>query len=279
METSFVDRAIDLLEQIDGSREKKEWCHRYSVYFSDSEQKELCRNIHEFVDGAYTEGLIISNYQNVIRRWRLEEQNIETADSIWLETQPYLCVLASIAWHFRRDHFCEGSLISQSIANGILLRLFQRLKLLSPTASPATTLQNLYRCRCESIPEEPGVYWVLAPKGMPIRFTEQVYNRSALPYPVEILAQKYMDLADKEILYIGKADGKKGLRQRLRQYMDHGWKNASNHKGGRAVWQIEDAGSLLLAYEVCENAGVREKQLLAEYKAKNGNYPLANWRG
>lgn len=48
---------------------------------------------------------------------------------------------------------------------------------------------------------------------------------------------------------------------------------------GRAVWQIEDAGLLLLAYEACENAGVREKQLLAEYKAKNGNYPLANWRG
>ena len=32
-------------------------------------------------------------------------------------------------------------------------------------------------------------------------------------------------------------------------------------------------------YEECEDARAREKQLLADYKAENGSYPLANWRG
>ena len=61
--------------------------------------------------------------------------------------------------------------------------------------------------------------------------------------------------------------------------LNYGWNNATNHKGGRAIWQIEDAGLLLLAYEECEDARAREKQLLADYKAENGCYPLANWRG
>ena len=120
--------------------------------------------------------------------------------------------------------------------------------------------------------------WVLRPVGMPIRFTEQIYNRSASLYSAEMLSSKYLNCENQEVLYIGKADGKKGLRQRLKQYMNYGWNNATNHKGGRAIWQIEDAGLLLLAYEECE-ARAREKQLLADYKAENGSYPLANWRG
>ena len=249
------------------------------MYSSNPGQEELLRDLNTFEDRAYGEGLVISNYQEVLRRWQLEERSIANADPEWLETQPYLCVLACIAWQFRRDHFCEGSLINQSIADGIMLRLFRRLKLVCPTLSPPTTLQSLYCCECENIPEKAGVYWVLRPAGMPIRFTEQIYNRSAPLYSAELLSNKYLNCQNQEVLYIGKADGKKGLRQRLKQYMNYGWNNATNHKGGRAIWQIEGAGLLLLAYEECEDARAREKQLLADYKAENGCYPLANWRG
>ena len=169
--------------------------------------------------------------------------------------------------------------MNQIIADGIMLRLLRRLKLVCPTSSLATTLQTLYRSECENIPETSGVYWVLRPVGMPIRFTEQIYNRSASLYSAEMLSSKYLNCENQEVLYIGKADGKKGLRQRLKQYMNYGWNNATNHKGGRAIWQIEDAGLLLLAYEECEDGRIREKQLLADYKAENGCYPLANWRG
>ena len=79
--------------------------------------------------------------------------------------------------------------------------------------------------------------------------------------------------------FLGFKKGKRGLRQRLKQYMDYGRGNGNIHAGGRAVWQISDCGLLLLAYEACENAGERERQLLQEYREKNGSYPLANWRG
>lgn len=274
----FLNWAITLLEQIESSQEKKTWCHNYSVYASNPGQEELFRDLMGFMDGAYENGLVISNYQEVLQRWQLEKRSVADADPAWLETQPYLCVLACIAWHFRRDHFCEGTLIAQSIADGIMLRLFRRLRLLCPAAAPATTLQTLYHCGCSCVPEVSGVYRVLRPEGMTIRFTEHMYNRSAKLYSAEKLSRKYMDCSDQEILYIGKANGRKGLRQRIKQYIDYGWNHAANHKGGRAVWQIEDAGLLLLAYEECEDAEAQEKQLLADYKAKNGSYPLANWR-
>ena len=120
-EALFLSWAIDLLEQIENSPEKNAWCHHYSVYSSNPGQEELLRDLNTFEDRAYGEGLVISNYQEVLRRWQLEERSIADADPEWLETQPYLCVLACIAWHFRRDHFCEGSLINQSIADGIML--------------------------------------------------------------------------------------------------------------------------------------------------------------
>lgn len=277
--SEFLSWAISLLEKIENSPEKKAWCHHYSVYSSNPGQEELSQDLDNFMTGAYENGLVITNYHEVLQKWDLDEQSVAGADPTWLETQPYLCVLACIAWHFRRDHFSEGSLISESIAEGVMLRLLRRLRQLCPTAAPATTLQTLYRYGCDCIPEAPGVYRVLRPEGMSIRFTEHTYNHSAKIYPVEVLSHKYEGCKDQEILYIGKADGKKGLRQRLKQYMNYGWDKATNHRGGRAIWQIEDAGFLLLAFEECEDAEAREKQLLADYKAKNGSYPLANWRG
>ena len=159
-ENLFLDWAIKLLEQIETSEEKKLWCRRYSVYSRSPGQKTLSRDLHDFVDRTYQAGLVIQNYHEVIQKWGLEERNIAIAPPGWLEMQPYLCVLACIAWHFRRDHFCEGSLISQSIAEGVLLRLFRRLKALCPTAVPAVTLQELCCNDCHSVPEVPGVYWV-----------------------------------------------------------------------------------------------------------------------
>ena len=256
-ENLFLDWAIKLLEQIETSEEKKLWCRRYSVYSRSPGQKTLARDLHDFVDRTYQAGLVIQNYHEVIQKWGLEERNIAIAPPGWLEMQPYLCVLACIAWHFRRDHFCEGSLISQSIAEGVLLRLFRRLKALCPTSVPAVTLQELCCNDCHSVPEVPGVYWVFAPEGMAIRFSEQEYRPKAKIYPAKKLQEKYEGCADQSILYIGKAEGKRGLRQRLRQYMDYGLGRGNIHAGGRAVWQISDCGLLLLAYEACENPGER----------------------
>ena len=120
-----------------------------------------------------------------------------------------------------------------------------------PTVS---TLAELHQTKCGSLPCQPGIYRVLVP-------------------------EKYAQCTDKTVLYIGKANGRGGLRQRVLQYVKYGWGTAVNHKGGRAIWQVKDYPLLLLEYEVCENCEQREHELLAAYKKESGTYPLANWRG
>lgn len=275
-----MDWAIALLTEIETTPDKLAWCQRYSVYTLNAGQESLKQELYTLIDQSYKHSLVISNYCEVIEYWNLNEQEITVANPAWLERQHYLCILASIAWHFRRDHFCEGSLIHDSIASGALLRLFRRLRVLCPSVTPAVTLSELIGNNCQSIPDVPGVYWVLVPEGMTISFTEKVFNKHASLYPTERLLTKYKKCTEREVLYIGKAEGVGGLRQRLKQYMKYGQGKGCIHKGGRAIWQVENAGLLLLAYEICENAESREKQLLQEYKMRNNNtYPLANWRG
>ena len=120
---------------------------------------------------------------------------------------------------------------------------------------------------------------MLVPEKVPVSFIESPRNSSAESYPSALLEQKYNQCADKSVLYIGKANGRDGLRQRVQQYIKYGWNTASNHKGGRAVWQVENFPILLLEYEVCEDCEQREHELLAAFKRENGVYPLANWRG
>ncbi len=145
------------------------------------------------------------------------------------------------------------------------------------------TLEELYRTNCEEIPTEKGIYQVLVPEGMEIHFMETSPNPSVEPYKKQCLEEKYAKCHDKTLLYIGKANGKNGLKQRIRQYMHFGFgkKKTVNHKGGRAIWQIENYGSLLLTCEVCSDCETVEHDLLAAYKESNPEnvYPLANWRG
>lgn len=279
MPDTFLERSIALLKGIEASPEKAEWCKQYSVYAPNSGQDDLARSLYAFMDQAYTSGLVITNYHQAIQQYGLDETSIINAEPAWLKEQPYLPTLACIAYHFRRDHFSEGSLIRESIASGAMLRMLCHLKSQSFGTYIATTLDTLYRNECRGIPDEPGVYWVLAPDGVPIRFKPAAPNHAAPLYPVDLLTQKYAGCRDKQVLYIGKAGGKKGLRQRLQQYMKYGRNEAINHKGGRAIWQIQNTGMLLLTYTPCPDCVMREHQLLRDYKAVNGCYPLANWRG
>ncbi len=141
------------------------------------------------------------------------------------------------------------------------------------------SLHELYQSGCATIPKESGVYFVMVPDDMKISFLPSALNPHAPSYEVAVLQKKYAICAEKKILYIGKASGKNGLCQRLRQYMKYGWNEGTNHKGGRAIWQILHAEQLLLTYEICKDADKREHELLSEFKAKNGCYPLANWKG
>lgn len=160
-----------------------------------------------------------------------------------------------------------------------MLRLFRHLRELYKSHPSISTLEELHHTNCHALPCRPGIYRVLVPEKVPVSFIEFPRNSSTESYPSALLEQKYNQCADKSVLYIGKANGRDGLRQRVQQYIKYGWNTAANHKGGRAVWQVENFPILLLEYEVCEDCEQREHELLAAFKRENGVYPLANWRG
>lgn len=143
------------------------------------------------------------------------------------------------------------------------------------------------------IPDKNGYYIVYKPKNFEIILNPETdavgsYVKQGetinLVYPMEILQTKLeavnsiQDKEFKDILYIGKAEGKNGLRQRITQFVAYGYRDGNNHRGGRAIWQIENNKSLLLDYFVCENAEAKEREFLIEFEQKFHIYPFANWQ-
>lgn len=84
--------------------------------------------------------------------------------------------------------------------------------------------------------------------------------------------------ANQKVLYIGKAGGERNrLRQRIKQYVRYGYHEVKNHRGGRAIWQVNNNKQLLLGYFLCDNPKIKERELLLEFHNKSGTYPVANW--
>ncbi|MGW8744705.1 hypothetical protein [Streptomyces sp. NPDC055794] len=83
------------------------------------------------------------------------------------------------------------------------------------------------------------------------------------------------------VVYIGKAAGRDGLRQRLAEYRRHGAGLPSGHWGGRYIWQLADSDALLVAWQPMagEDAAEAEQDLIDEFKALHGGaLPFANLR-
>ena len=125
------------------------------------------------------------------------------------------------------------------------------------------------------VPAKKGIYCIRVPAGMRIVFKDAIDNHPGDAYRVEYLETKRVP---SDILYIGKANGKSGLFQRLRQYMRYGFDGGNNHRGGRAIFQVEGYENLICRWCVCENCEDKERLLLENFKRKYGTYPIANWR-
>ena len=144
------------------------------------------------------------------------------------------------------------------------------------------SFEQLNRDGFTSIPNEKGIYMVIVPDGFNVIFTEYTtaiseYKGQNLIYPTEVLSSKFNN-SDQKILYIGKAGGNTNkLRQRISQFVRYGYQRASNHRGGRAIWQIKDNKHLLIGYFVFAAPENKERELLQEYANKYGVLPVANW--
>lgn len=137
---------------------------------------------------------------------------------------------------------------------------------------PCFSPEELWRTRCAQVPGEAGIYYVLLTDGEP-RFREDPRGG----YDPEELKSRWQKSGGK-CLYIGKASGKRGLRGRLWQYLRCGYANGRNHRGGRAIWQVEQREKLRFSWQVCPEADALERALLRHYYEVFHCYPVANRR-
>ena len=122
----FCDKYTVLLRMIDGDEVLKKWCRKFSVYSSSDEHSSLRRAIYgDFMQQAYEDGIVISDYSKVIDSGRLDMELVMHPTAEWVSSLTKKQIIACIAKHFRDDHFCEGSLMNYSVAEGNLLVLLQ----------------------------------------------------------------------------------------------------------------------------------------------------------
>ena len=141
-----------------------------------------------------------------------------------------------------------------------------------------------YKEEIKKVPNTAGVYFIVIPDEMKIKtitFTSNIKNHSIKeknkPYKISKLVGKTEKVKDNEkVVYIGKA---KNLKKRLKQYMNYLYKGSKNHAGGRAIGQIQNYDSFLICrYMLSEIPEEIEKEKLIEYRNRNGELPLANWK-
>ena len=124
----FCRKYCMLLRAVYEDAELQKWCNDYSVYAPVTENNGLEHILYSvFMQEAYDENLVIHNYREVVDEAGLDERLVSDPTGEFIEQLNEQQIIACIAWHFRRDHFSEGSLISDSIGNGKLLQYFEAL--------------------------------------------------------------------------------------------------------------------------------------------------------
>jgi len=148
------------------------------------------------------------------------------------------------------------------------------------------TIGQLHRSDCLEVPDEPGIYVVLArdsaPHGFLRRNTAPVWRGQDPTRAVEALGARWIEGA--ELLYIAAAPGpgvRSRLRQRIKRFLRFGHGKVVAHWSGHVIWQLKESSRLVIAWHACESAdeAVRlSAELLARFERRHGAPPFANLR-
>lgn len=124
----FCKKYCMLLRAVYEDTELRNWCRQFSVHIPVTEHKGL-KNLLYFVftKEAYAANLVIPGYREVIKAADLDEKLVSSPSPAFIGQLTEEQIIACIAWHFRMDHFSEGSLIKASIGEGKLLAYFEAL--------------------------------------------------------------------------------------------------------------------------------------------------------
>ena len=146
--------------------------------------------------------------------------------------------------------------------------------------SGLTPVFELWETRYRTIPKEHGVYLVRGLSATEPAFrlkSEAGWFKGKDPsYPLAVVEQNWVKGAS--IVYIGKAGGASGLRQRVGQLIDFAYGKPIGHRGGRMLWHLADWKNLRLQWMVCQPglADELESRLIEQFRQQYGLRPFAN---
>ncbi len=100
--------------------ELREHLRKYSAYSRPEGHASIYQVLNECMKEAYESEVVITNYAEVIDKSELNNSVVAYPSDESVGSLTANQILAIIAWHFRRDHFSEGSWICDSVANGYM---------------------------------------------------------------------------------------------------------------------------------------------------------------
>ena len=143
-------------------------------------------------------------------------------------------------------------------------------------------VKDLLAGKTDVIPAQPGVYMVVTPDNFDHSFLEVGtggYFKGRNPNVQQSVLEASW-VPDTCVLYIGKAGGGTSsatLRKRIGQYLHFGAGERVGHWGGRFIWQLKYAESLLFCWKSTDRAREDEAALISDFKAQHsGRRPFAN---
>jgi hypothetical protein len=134
------------------------------------------------------------------------------------------------------------------------------------------------------IPQTTGLFAVLRPENFQPHYlkksTAGVFKKKDPTLPEPTITAEWVD--DAAVLYIGKAGpgskGNRGLRRQIQEFVDFGQGKPPGHWDGRLIWQLADAGSLLIAWKELPagQLSTAEAAYHAAFVKEFGKLPFAN---
>jgi hypothetical protein len=147
-----------------------------------------------------------------------------------------------------------------------------------------TGFRPLTALEINRIPQRQGIFVVLRPEGFEPRFltksTAGIFKKKNPSLPMSGLTAEWVEDAD--VLFIGKASpgskGNRGLRRQIQEFVDFGNGKPPGHWDGRLIWQLADAGALLMAWKElpAEELNAAQANYHAEFRQLHGRLPFAN---
>jgi hypothetical protein len=146
--------------------------------------------------------------------------------------------------------------------------------------SAGVAVHELHRDRLRDVPSGCGVYVLVRSATIRPRFQRKSragwFKDLDPSYPIAEVRAAWVSNA--RIVYVGKAAGVKGLKQRIRQLVDFGFGKPIGHRGGRMLWHLPDHQRLQVRWRRCSRsqADRLETLLIGQFRELYGKRPFAN---